>query len=221
MLSSSPNPTDPASWTLHGELLPGTYTGGASLLFRAGDAAAPHLAFVSDSNTANTLLLAESAGGDPTRWRLRTGANDTAHVFMRGRRGCWDEAGVAAGPQPERLSSGDFLYVYNIDTGFPYQPNPPGTPYLGRCALGWAVLDGDDPSRVVARSAAPLLTADLAWENCVPEGKGRTCQEPHVVFSTGMKPLGGDEFLVFYGAADTDVGAAHIKVRVGPPQPES
>jgi predicted GH43/DUF377 family glycosyl hydrolase len=35
-----------------------------------------------------------------------------------------------------------------------------------------------------------------------------------VVFSTGMKPLGNDEFLVFYGAADTDVGVSKIKVDV-------
>jgi len=30
-------------------------------------------------------------------------------------------------------------------------------------------------------------------------------QEPLVMFSTGMKPLGGDEFYVIYGAADTSV----------------
>ena len=35
-----------------------------------------------------------------------------------------------------------------------------------------------------------------------------------VVFSTGMKPLGNDEFYVLYGAADTDVGVAKIKVDV-------
>ena len=33
-------------------------------------------------------------------------------------------------------------------------------------------------------------------------GKGPypKCQEPEVVFATGMKPLGGDTFLVVYGA---------------------
>ena len=99
-------------------------------------------------------------------------------------------------------------YIYNIDTGFPYKPN-----YLGRCAIGWAILDRDDPTKIVARSEDALLTATMAWETC-PEGKGRVCQEPMVVFSTGMKPLGNDEFLVLYGAADTDVGAAKIKVDI-------
>ena len=43
---------------------------------------------------------------------------------------------------------------------------------------------------------------------------GRVCQEPMVVFSTGLKPLGNDEFLVLYGAADTDVGVAKIKIDI-------
>ena len=29
-----------------------------------------------------------------------------------------------------------------------------------------------------------------------------------------MKPLGGDEFLVLYGAADSDVGVVKIKVNI-------
>ena len=35
-----------------------------------------------------------------------------------------------------------------------------------------------------------------------------------MLFSTGMKPLGNDEFYVIYGSADTDVGVARIKVNV-------
>ena len=34
------------------------------------------------------------------------------------------------------------------------------------------------------------------------------------MFSTGLKPIDDDEFLVIYGAADTDVGMARIKVHV-------
>ena len=71
--------------------------------------------------------------------------------------------------------------------------------YLNRHLDEWGYTD------IVARSDGPLLTATLPWETC-PEGKGWQCQEPMVVFSTGLKPLGGDEFLVIYGGADTDVG---------------
>ena len=219
MLSVSKDPFDPAGWTLVGPLLGEhpPYTGGASLLFR--DAGAPpaastsasgggHLAFVSDSNTANAIMIADSTHDDGLRWRLRnrSWANGT---LMSGRPGCWDEAGVAPGPQPERLSSGDYLLVYNIDTGFPYKPNP-----LGRCSVGWAILDGADPTVVVARAEQPLLVPEFPWETCAEGGKGYLCQEPMVAFATGMKPLGGDEFLVVYGGADTDVGAARIAVHV-------
>ena len=35
-----------------------------------------------------------------------------------------------------------------------------------------------------------------------------------VVFSTGLKPLGGDEFLILYGGGDTVVGVTRIFVNV-------
>ena len=118
------------------------------------------------------------------------------------------------GPQPARLASGDYLLVYNIDTGFPLKPNP-----YGRCSVGWAVLSGQDPTVLVARSEDALLVPTFPWETCAATGKGYSCQEPQVVFSTGLKPLGGDEFLVIYGGADTDVGVAHIKVSTAAVQP--
>ena len=42
---------------------------------------------------------------------------------------------------------------------FPYKPNP-----LGRCAIGWAVLDGNDPTQIIARSEDALLVASEPWE---------------------------------------------------------
>ena len=84
-----------------------------------------------------------------------------------------------------------------------------------RCAIGWAILDKDDPTKIVARSTDALLISSLPFETCGGEkNKGRTCQEPLVMFSTGMKPLGNDEFHVLYGAADTNVGISKIKVNI-------
>ncbi len=203
LLSTSKDPFDHDSWTLHGPLLPGVYTGGASLLMRDTP---PHYAFVGNSNTANAILLASSEDG--VTW------TEHNQSFMSNRQGCWDEKGVAAGPQPERLSNGDYLYIYNIDTGFPFHPNTPYS-YLGRCAIGWAILDGSDPTKLVARSTDALLIPELSFETCGGEkNKGRTCQEPLVMFSTGMKPLGNDEFYIIYGAADTNVGVSKIKVNI-------
>ena len=202
-LSTTTDPFDHDSWTLHGPLLPGIYTGGASLLMRDSP---PHYAFVGNSNTANAILLATSQDG--LKWQQEN------QTFMSNRPGCWDAKGVAAGPQPERLSNGDYLYIYNIDTGFPFRPNTPYS-YLGRCAIGWAILAGSDPTKIVARSTDALLISELPFETCGGEkNKGRACQEPLVMFSTGMKPLGNDEFYVIYGAADTSVGMTKIKVNV-------
>ena len=204
LLSTTTDPFDHDSWTLHGPILPGVYTGGASLLMRETP---PHYAFVGNSNTANAILLASSEDG--VRWTEHRNQS-----FMSNRPGCWDEKGVAAGPQPERLSNGDYLYIYNIDTGFPFHANTPYS-YLGRCAIGWAILDKDDPTKIVARSTDALLISTLPFETCGGEkNKGRTCQEPLVMFSTGMKPLGNDEFHVLYGAADTNVGITKIKVNI-------
>lgn len=202
MLATSRDPFDAGAWTFHGPLLGAgaPYTGGASLLFRDGEAGAPpHLAFVGDSDTANAIWLAESADG--LAWSV---VNKT---WMLSRADSWDHYGVAPAGQPARLSSGDYLFLYNIDTGWPYNPNP-----LGRCAVGWAVLDGADPSRIIARAEAPLLVAELPYEaNCASQEE---CQQPWVVFSTGLKPLGGDEFLVLYGGGDSVVGASRIFVNV-------
>ena len=64
----------------------------------------PHLAFVGNSDTAAQIELAESPDG--LQWTVKDDA------WMTGRPGCWDSAGVAPGPQPERLSTGDYLMLY-------------------------------------------------------------------------------------------------------------
>jgi len=207
LLSTTKDPFDPDGWTVHGPVFADAgfhYTSGASLLFRDDDMG-PHLAFVCNSNEADTIFLAESTDG--LAW---TAASEARRIFMTSRPGCWDDCGVAAGAQPERLSNGDYLYIYNIDTGFPYRGDP-----RGRCAIGWAILDKDDPAKIVARSDDALIKAEFPWETCEVEGKGYVCQEPQVAFSTGLKPLGNDEFYVLYGAADTDVAVTRIKVNIG------
>ena len=174
---------------------------------------APHLAFVCNSNTADTIYIVESYDG--IHWTI---PNDPSRqILMKGRKGYWDEHGVAVGPQPEKLINGDYLLIYNIDTGWPYKPNP-----LGRCAIGWALLDKDDPTTIVARSNKPLLVATQPWETC-QEGISnnnqttkrtttKDCNVPMVVFATGLKPLGNDTFFVIYGGADSVVMVSKIKV---------
>ena len=68
-------------------------------------------------------------------------------------------------------------------------------------------------TKVIARSRDPLLAPE------VPSEQGGIV--PNVVFPTAIEPLesaGGSDYLVFYGMADSRIGAARLR-RTGPPSP--
>ena len=75
---------------------------------------------------------------------------------------------------------------------------------IGPVILVEAILDRDDPTVVVARGATPALTATLPFET--------TGHTPKCVFADGLRPMGNDEFMILFGAADTDVGGALVKI---------
>jgi predicted GH43/DUF377 family glycosyl hydrolase len=64
-------------------------------------------------------------------------------------------------------------------------------------ALGCALLDKDDPSRVLGRSASPILTAENA---------DRAGYVPNVVYSCGGMLVGDNQLLLPYGISDIAVG---------------
>lgn len=193
MLSTTHDPFDPDGWTFHGPLFGGQNAGASLLLPPAGP---PFFAFV---NNYNVQYLAVMTSDDGVAW------NHTSTVLMEGRPGCWDARGVGAGPQALPLSTGDYLYVYNVDR---FQYDLP----LGRCSAGWAILDRDDPTVIIARSVEPLITAVLPWEQCLTENY--TCQTTTVIWAEGLRAVGGDAFDIIYGGGDTNTGVARIQVTV-------
>ena len=70
-------------------------------------------------------------------------------------------------------------------------------------SLGIALLDLDDPTKVIARQANPILEPELDWEI--------NGYVPNVVFSCGQVVI-GDELFVYYGGADTAIGLAKIRM---------
>ena len=68
----------------------------------------------------------------------------------------------------------------------------------------------DDPTKVLARSPEPLLSPLTPWELGLDEHYNTN----GVIFADGVKALGGDEFIIFYGGSDTVVGASRVKVLV-------
>jgi predicted GH43/DUF377 family glycosyl hydrolase len=107
------------------------------------------------------------------------------------RAGCWDEAKVGAGAVPIRTERG-WLEVYH------------GVDQNNRYCLGAALLDGDEPSRVLARSREPIFEPETDYE----------CRGffGNVVFSCGLLCENG-MLKVYYGAADTTICYAELSVR--------
>jgi predicted GH43/DUF377 family glycosyl hydrolase len=78
-----------------------------------------------------------------------------------------------------------------------------GVGAMRKYALGCALLDRDDPSRVLARTPEPILTAEDA---------DRAGYVPNVVYTCGAMRLGDDMLLMPYGISDIAVGFATVHV---------
>ena len=125
--------------------------------------------FPEDTSTATGTAYAiatfgELRGGNLTlvsstdlqEWKLEG-------TVLTTRWGHWDNATLSTGPSPVRLSDGNWLLLYDVDNLWPVQ-DPQPLPAWGRCALGWAVLDQRNLTRVLARAEEPLVHAELPWE---------------------------------------------------------
>ena len=105
----------------------------------------------------------------------------------------WDGQRIGAGCPPIRTDQG-WLMIYH------------GTKAMGNRSiyrLGVALLDIDDPTKVIARASEWVFSPETAYEE--------TGLMPMVVFTCGAL-VRGDEIWMYYGAADTCVGLAVGKV---------
>ena len=77
-----------------------------------------------------------------------------------------------------------------------------GVGAMRKYALGAALLDRDDPARVLGRTREPILTAVDA---------DRSGYVPNVVYTCGVLRV-GDRLLVPYGISDSAVGFATVLI---------
>jgi predicted GH43/DUF377 family glycosyl hydrolase len=77
-----------------------------------------------------------------------------------------------------------------------------GVGAMRKYALGCALLDLDDPSKVIGRTKEPILTATDA---------DRSGYVPNVVYTCGVMKV-GERLLVPYGISDSAVGFAEVKI---------
>jgi len=99
----------------------------------------------------------------------------------------WECAKIGGGAPPIRTPAGWLIIYHGVDEKYVYR-------------VGAALLDLDDVSAVIARTADFLLEPEMAWE--------KVGIIPNVVFPTAALWEPGRELLVYYGAADRVVGLA-------------
>ena len=78
-----------------------------------------------------------------------------------------------------------------------------GVGAMRKYALGCALLDRDDPSKVIARTSEPVLTAENA---------DRSGYVPNVVYTCGALKV-GEQLLIPYGISDSAVGFASVAIK--------
>ena len=140
------------------------------------------------------MLHRPDIGGEEDIW-YATSTQHLAHwtdpgLLMERRGGpYWDSQRIGAGCPPIRTKAG-WLLIYH------------GTKAMGGRSvyrLGVALLDLEDPTKVIARSRDWVFAPEADFEQ-----RGLM---PGVVFTCGAL-LRGDEIWMYYGAADTFVGLA-------------
>ena len=103
----------------------------------------------------------------------------------------WQSVKIGAGAAPIETSEGWLMFYHGVATtcnGFVY-------------SMGAAILDTDEPSRVLYRCENHLLTPEEDYET--------TGFVPNVVFPCATLQDGDTgRIAIYYGAADTNVGLA-------------
>ena len=107
------------------------------------------------------------------------------------RREPWEEQKIGAGPPPIETDAGWLLIFHGATYDYHYR-------------AGAALLDKDDPRRVIARLPYPILEPETDYE--------KHGDVPNVVFPEGAF-VEGDTLHVYYGAADTHIGYATVSLR--------
>jgi predicted GH43/DUF377 family glycosyl hydrolase len=109
-------------------------------------------------------------------------------IIMNPRPGLWDGVRIGAGGPPFRTGDGWLCFYHGFAEERVY-------------CLGLALLDLDDPSKVLKRQDEPILVPRAPWE---VHG-----DVPNVVFTCGGVET-DDEYLIYYGGGDHVMAVAAI-----------
>lgn len=143
------------------------------------------------------FVMADSfeAMKDPTFWERELQPENLAkNTLLPARKGTWEHK-MGSGPVPFETPDGWLMIYHASDEDRVYR-------------AGVALLDNNDPRKVIAKSPDPILEPTLDFEKDGPV--------PNVVFPQGTVirkgPDGQDTLYVYYGAADKNIGLATVSV---------
>ena len=150
-----------------------------------------------DENNKNHVLFPRMVGGRYAMLHRRPPhiwiafSDDLLHwdnhqILMRTRPDKWDSWRIGAGGPPIYTDQGWVIIYHGVDQRRVYR-------------LGIAVLDLDDPTKVLVHQDEPILEPYEGWE--------LYGDVPNVVFSCGHARANADTY-VYYGAADSVIGVA-------------
>jgi len=112
-------------------------------------------------------------------------------VLLKPRESKWDADRIGGGAIPIKTKKGWLLIYHGVSEKYGY-------------ALGAALLDLNNPAKVLARSARAIMVAKAPYEKegCIP----------NVVFSCGANASAKGEINLYYGGADTVMCLARTTV---------
>lgn len=114
---------------------------------------------------------------------------DSEGTFLMGPKHPWEFIQIGNCGSPIRTDHGWLLFTHGVGA-------------MRKYALGCALLDLDDPTKVIGRTAEPVLTAENA---------DRSGYVPNVVYTCGVLKV-GERLLIPYGISDSSVGFATVKI---------
>lgn len=115
------------------------------------------------------------------------------HRFVMGSSEPWESTKIGAGPAPIETPQGWLLFYHGVLTscnGFVYH-------------FGAALLDMDEPWKVIARGKSYLMSPQMPYEHIG--------DVPNVVFPCAAL-CDSDRIAIYYGCADTVIGLAFCRV---------
>jgi predicted GH43/DUF377 family glycosyl hydrolase len=189
-LATTKDITDPNAWVRHGLIAQSISARKSAALLLKPPGETSHLFF-----DENEILWATTT--DLMNYTVQPG------IWLAPRKDSFDASLVEGGPPPMKLSTGDYLMLYNS-----CKDNSNGICVYN---IGFLILNGSAPEQQLFRSPAPILSPELEWEIGTKPYLGLT---PYVVFTEGMRTYGNqpDTFMFYYGAADSVIGAAIISL---------